>query len=152
MHRFAILITVGMFTSTVGVSQTHAFDQRKAVVGGPILAQVIRVLDGDTVEVMAYPWPQQSVDVLVRLRGIDAPEIHSRCSLEREKALHAKRRLQAFLQSQPKVLLTDIGGGKYFGRVLANLGLPDGRDAASELILENLVRPYSGGKKELPAC
>lgn len=121
-------------------------------VDGPITADVLRVLDGDTVEVRAYPWPQQSVDVLVRLRGIDAPEIHAKCEAERRRATLAKDRLTAFVAGQRHVFLTDIGGDKYFGRVLANLGLADGDDAASRLILENLVRPYDGGKKPPVLC
>ncbi len=121
-------------------------------VDGPIRADVLRVLDGDTVEVRAYPWPQQSVDVLVRLRGIDAPEIHSKCETEREKAEIARNRLSSMIGEQKHVLLTDIGGDKYFGRVVANLGLQDGEDAASTLILENLVLPYDGGHKDHPYC
>jgi endonuclease YncB( thermonuclease family) len=121
-------------------------------VTGPIAADVIRVVDGDTVEVRAYPWPQQSVDVLVRLRGIDAPEMHSPCASERLQAGLAKERLTSLVQSTPHVLLTDIGGDKYFGRIVANLGLDDGKDAASTLILENLVQPYDGGRKERPFC
>ncbi|MCD2178490.1 thermonuclease family protein [Rhizobium sp. C1] len=119
---------------------------------GPIAADVLRVLDGDTVEVRAYPWPQQSVDVLVRLRGIDAPEIHSKCETEREKAEIARNRLSSMIGEQKHVLLTDIDGDKYFGRVVANLGLQDGEDAASTLILENLVLPYDGGHKDHPYC
>lgn len=121
-------------------------------VDGPIRADVLRVLDGDTVEVRAYPWPQQSVDVLVRLRGIDAPEIHSRCETERVRAEIVKNRLSGMVTGQKHVLLTDIGGDKYFGRVVANLGLEDGEDAASTLILENLVQPYDGGHKDHPFC
>lgn len=121
-------------------------------VEGPISADVLRVLDGDTIEVRAYPWPQQSVDVLVRLRGIDAPEIHSKCETERARAEMAKARLSGMIAGQKHVLLTDIGGDKYFGRVVANLGLEDGEDAASTLILENLVQPYDGGHKERPLC
>jgi endonuclease YncB( thermonuclease family) len=121
-------------------------------VDGPIRADVLRVLDGDTVEVRAYPWPQQSVDVLVRLRGIDAPEIHSKCETERAKAEMAKARLSGMIGDQKHVLLTDIGGDKYFGRVVANLGLEGGDDAATTLILENLVLPYDGGHKEHPFC
>ena len=134
-------------TSAVG-----AMDFAMRQIKGPIAADVLRVLDGDTVEVRAYPWPQQSVDVLVRLRGIDAPEIHSECETEREKAEIARNRLSSMIGEKKHVLLTDIGGDKYFGRVVANLGLQDGEDAASTLILENLVQPYDGGHKDHPFC
>jgi micrococcal nuclease len=35
------------------------------------------VIDGDTILVAAKPWPQQTMEVYVRLRGIDAPELQS---------------------------------------------------------------------------
>ncbi|WP_244483761.1 hypothetical protein [Rhizobium sp. Root482] len=46
-------------------------------IAGPVSAEIVRVIDGDTVLVMARPWPQQIVEVYVRLRGIDAPELKS---------------------------------------------------------------------------
>lgn len=119
---------------------------------GPITAKVVRVIDGDTVEVLAYPWPQQSVDVLVRLRGIDAPELHGSCEVERQLAFAARQRLSDMLAGEAPVILTDISGGKYFGRVVADLELATGEDAASTLILEDLVRPYDGGRKPPPEC
>lgn len=148
MPRILIATAVLLnLTSPVG-----AVDFAMRHIKGPIAAEVLRVLDGDTVEVRAYPWPQQSVDVLVRLRGIDAPEIHSRCETERARAEMARARLSGMVTGQKHVLLTDIGGDKYFGRVVANLGLDNGEDAASTLILENLVQPYDGGRKEHPFC
>lgn len=119
---------------------------------GPIVAEVVRVVDGDTVEVKAFPWPQQSMDVLVRLRGVDAPELHAPCASERDRAARAKGRLTAFLAGQAKVLLTHISGDKYFGRIVADLGRADGGDAASMLIVEDLARPYDGGKKPPVDC
>lgn len=148
MTRIATAVAVLACLPSLGSSMELAMRH----VDGPIRADVLRVLDGDTVEVRAYPWPQQSVDVLVRLRGIDAPEIHSRCETERVRAEIARNRLSDMVTGQQHVLLTDIGGDKYFGRVVANLGLEDGEDAASTLILENLVQPYDGGRKDRPFC
>jgi endonuclease YncB( thermonuclease family) len=63
---------------------------------GPVSAEILRVIDGDTLLVEARPWPQQTMEVYVRIRGIDAPEMHSSCAdVRREstpvtpwKALH----------------------------------------------------------------
>lgn len=156
MNKYIFLFMIRVAFATVFVftitQPAGAMEFAMRHVDGPIRADVLRVLDGDTVEVRAYPWPQQSVDVLVRLRGIDAPEIHSRCETERVRAEIAKNRLSDMVTGQQHVLLTDIGGDKYFGRVVANLGLEDGEDAASTLILENLVQPYDGGRKDHPFC
>ena len=146
-----IIVTIVLLATFSG-RPTYAFEASLRAIAGPIPADIVRIVDGDTVEVVAYPWPQQSVDVLVRLRGIDAPEIHSDCATEREKGDIAKDTLDRFLAGSRRVTLTDIGGDKYFGRVLANVGRPDGEDAASMLILKGLVRPYDGGHKEKPVC
>lgn len=151
MFRIAASISI-VFILLAQTRPVEAFEFAMRQIRGPIAADVLRVLDGDTVEVRAYPWPQQSVDVLVRLRGIDAPEIHSKCEAERARAQMARARLSRMFTGQKHVLLTDIGGDKYFGRVVANLGLEDGEDAASTLILENLVQPYDGGHKDHPFC
>ena len=64
-------------------------DSRETI-PGPVPAHVVRVVDGDTVVVDAHPWPDQSVRVSVRLRGIDTPELRSKCPLFRAAALKAR--------------------------------------------------------------
>ncbi len=118
---------------------------------GPVQAEILRVIDGDTVEVRAFPWPQQAVTVKVRLRGIDAPEIHSRCEAERRRGNSARRALEGILSGIRMVSLTNVSGGKYFGRVLADLADEDGHDSASQLLAAGLVRAYSGGRRNKPA-
>jgi len=41
-------------------------------IAGPVAAELIRVVDGDTVLVSAMPWPNHHVTTYVRLRGIIA--------------------------------------------------------------------------------
>ncbi len=53
-------------------------------------ADVIRVIDGDTFEARVRVWPGMDVTTKVRLRGIDAAELHARCDAERTKALAAR--------------------------------------------------------------
>ena len=43
------------------------------VIEGPVEAELVSVIDGDTLLVTARPWPQHAISVLVRIRGIDAP-------------------------------------------------------------------------------
>jgi endonuclease YncB( thermonuclease family) len=42
------------------------------------------------------------------------------------------------------VRLTRIAGGKYFGRVLADVATAEGDDVARQLLGSKLVRPYRG--------
>lgn len=146
IHPFLHLVTV--FAATLA-APSGALAGRIDL-KGPIEAEVLRVLDGDTVEARALIWPGQSVRVSVRIRGIDAPEIHSRCAREREAAGRARDML-AGLVAQGRIALTNIGGGKYYGRVLADVATPDNADIASLLLAAALVRPYQGGRRQ-PYC
>ncbi len=110
---------------------------------GPVEARVVRVVDGDTLAVRATVWLGQSVDVLVRVRGIDAAERRGDCALERRMAVRAAAYLRAMTRSG-RVVLTDISGGKYFGRVLADVATTEGNDVAGALLNRRLVRPYRG--------
>jgi micrococcal nuclease len=120
-------------------------DERRAI-AGPIRAHLVRVVDGDTIEVLARIWPDHFVETLVRLAGIDAPELRGRCAEEAELAERAKERL-ATLLAGGRLALADIHYGKYAGRVVARVLTEDGRDAGAVLLAENLARPYRGGRR-----
>jgi len=117
-----------------------------------ILATVAKVIDGDTMRVIAVPWPNQSILTLVRLRGINTPEIYRKC--ERAQAIVIRDWVIAELEktrvdmAPAQVLLSNIGHGKYAGRVLADVRLLDGRDLKTELLVRGYGRPYSGGKRQ----
>jgi len=121
-------------------------------IAGPVAAELIRVIDGDTVLVSAMPWPDHRVTTYVRLRGIDAPELKSRCSAIRSAAEQAQSTLTDLLKASPVVALTDISGDKYYGRVVAAITLADGSDPAAALLSAGLVNPYRGGRKKAVAC
>ncbi|MGV6800295.1 MAG: thermonuclease family protein [bacterium] len=88
---------------------------------GPIAAQVIRVIDGDTIMVRAKIWLDTELTIRVRVDGIDTPEIfRPRCPRERQLAEQAK----ALVEDQVglgQVTLYDIHYGKYAGRVIARV-------------------------------
>ena len=115
-------------------------------IAGPVEARVVKVRDGDTVEVEAFIWPMQSVHVAVRLKGIDAPEKRARCPAEKSAARRATDRLVELVGTGP-VYLDGISGDKYFGRVLARLSTRDRPDLAATLLSEGLVGRYDGGRR-----
>jgi len=117
---------------------------------GPVQAAVDRVVDGDTIAVIARIWVNQSLSVLVRVRGIDAPELRGRCEAERQLARRAKAYVRAALASG-EVRLTNISGGKYWGRVLADVTTTEGNSIAAALLRNGLARPYQG-RKRAPWC
>ena len=122
----------------------------REVVAGPVWATILRVIDGDTFVADAHVWPGETVEVSIRIRGIDAPEIHSRCLAERAAAEKARDRLIQLLGGD-SVLISNIGGGKYYGRVLADVKTPSGDEIGPALLSEALVRPYHGGHRQ-PYC
>lgn len=120
------------------------------MISGPVEAKLIRVVDGDTLLVSAAPWPEHSIETYVRLRGIDAPELHAKCEATRFAARQARDALSALVTA--KVALLAISGDKYYGRVLADIRLEDGRSVADVLLASGLVESYDSGRKALHRC
>jgi endonuclease YncB( thermonuclease family) len=116
------------------------------VLPGPVAATVVRVIDGDTVRVRALVWLGSTVEVDVRLAGIDAPELRGRCAREKQLAAFARDALHDLLDGGP-VALRDVTYGKYAGRVIARVTSPNGDDAAESLRVRGLARAYTGGKR-----
>jgi endonuclease YncB( thermonuclease family) len=110
---------------------------------GPIPARVIRVVDGDTIEVAARVWLGQEVTVRLRLSGIDAPELRGRCPAERTGAEAARLRLRELAEGRT-LSLTSVTGDKFGGRVLARAATAEGLDLSEALLGEGLARPYGG--------
>jgi endonuclease YncB( thermonuclease family) len=124
----------------------HATPTPPRVMSGPVVADVLSVYDGDTLTVLAYPWPGINTHVSVRLLGVDTPEIRGKCDLERTLAQQAREVALAALGT--RVTLTNIRHDKYAGRVLADITLADGRSLADVLIASGLARPYDGGARQ----
>ena len=116
-------------------------------VQGPVEARVLKVIDGDSVLAEAKIWPGHAVTVSVRIRGVDAPELRGRCGAEKAAARKARDSLAGFLNGG-RLLLTNISGGKYYGRVLADLARSDGQGASGFLLETGLARPYGGGRRQ----
>ncbi|MGB3391170.1 MAG: thermonuclease family protein [Pseudaminobacter sp.] len=114
---------------------------------GPVAASVVHVIDGDTFLADAHVWPGQSIRINIRIRGIDAPEIKSRCRSERAAALRARAALSGMIDAAT-VSISNIGGAKYYGRVLADVETEDGQAVGAILLDRRFVRAYSGGRRQ----
>lgn len=122
------------------------------IFAGPVSAEVVRVVDGDTIAVEARPWPGQIIETLVRVRGVDIPELRSSCGAEKEAANIAKDYVISLLDEGDRVELRAIAGDKYFGRVVADVGLSDKRDLTTLLLTGGFGVPYDGGRKTPFVC
>ena len=113
---------------------------------GPYLAAVERIIDGDTLAVRVTVWLGHDIRVLVRVRGVDAPELRGECESEEAQAAAAAVALARLVEPGP-VSLTNIEGDKYFGRVLADVRSPKGVDIGAALLQGGYARPYKGGRR-----
>lgn len=117
---------------------------------GPVRADVVRVLDGDTIEVNVHLWPGLTKKTKVRLLGIDTAEKRSKSDCERKLAARASAFSRGWLDSARKIQLVNIKPGKFTGRVLANIETENGL-LSDALIEVGLAKPYNGGKRQ-PWC
>jgi len=74
-------------------------------------AEVLRIIDGDTFEARVRVWPGLDVDTKVRLRDIDAAELHARCADELTKAQAARTALETIL-ADGDVAISRVGVDK----------------------------------------
>ena len=116
---------------------------------GPVRAQVVRIIDGDTFEAAARIWLGEAVDIHVRIAGIDAPELHARCDSEYRRARAARDWLERRIGGG-EVELSDVRYDKYGGRVRAVVRDGDG-NVGQAMLARGLARPYHGGHRQ-PWC
>ena len=130
------------------VAAPAATSSAKAATGlrGGHPAQVLRVIDGDTFEARVRIWPGMDVTTRVRLRGIDAPELHARCEGERAQALAARDALKRIL-AQGEVGVTQVGQDKYGGRVDASVSTGNTPDVSDAMLAGGFARPIHGGRR-----
>lgn len=108
-------------------------------------AQVVRVVDGDTFEANVEVWPGMKANALVRIYGIDTPEIHGKCELEKMLAQDAKLFATNWLKDN--VVIYDVQPDKYGGRVVARVNV-HGKEFSQMIIEAGLAHPYYGKTKE----
>lgn len=110
---------------------------------------IIRVVDGDTVEVTAKWLPiELGKTVKIRLDGVDSPESggNAKCTTEAELAKQAKEFVQKTVSNSRKHSVIIRTWDKYGGRILGDVIL-DGKSLKDQLVTEGLAKPYNGGKK-----
>jgi len=117
-----------------------------SIVPGAHPADLVRVIDGDTLEAQVHVWPGMTITTRVRLRGIDAPELRARCGRE-QLAAQAARDALAKLVADGRLFVSQIGPDKYGGRVVAAVATAQAGDVSAALLQAGLVRRYGGGHR-----
>jgi len=113
-----------------------------------LFATIVRVIDGDTVKV---DLPDCNVAIVcknieVRFAGIDTPELHSKCPLEKQRALEAKAMVEQAYPKGTQFVLANPTKDKY-GRLLAEAPV-----VSKKLLEAKLAVPYDGAKKTHDWC
>jgi micrococcal nuclease len=106
----------------------------------PAAADAVRVIDGDTIVHRGQT---------IRIMGLDAPELHPRCTAEAVMAAQARARLAELLAEGFTV---EPHGQDRYGRVLAVVRDAIGRNVADVMIAEGLARRYDGRGPRDPWC
>jgi endonuclease YncB( thermonuclease family) len=109
-------------------------------------AEVVRIIDGDTFVARMRTAPGGEVETRVRLRSIDAAELHARCSKELRLALAARAALQRLL-ADGRVTLSHVGPDKYPGRIDANVTTRSTNDISAAMLSGGFARAYDGGRR-----
>lgn len=125
-------------------------------------AEVLRVIDGDTVEVSIELLPGMRQEIDVRERNLDTPEKRrgrggAQCDEELAKGQEVSALVQQLLPPGTIVGVENIGLGKYAGRAVGDIkfqlpGEPEPVDLGDWLIGQGLAVEYDGGTKSKPWC
>ena len=124
---------------------------------------IVRVLDGDTIEILAPFLPNALGSTLkVRILGVDTPERgwRAQCETERELAEEATKFVTSMVYGEtwkPKTFIELDGWDKYGGRVLGQMyvrqmPLSPWMPISQLLIDKGLGKPYNGRGAKASWC
>jgi micrococcal nuclease len=141
------LAPLGKVVATLGLASSVTIAATIGVhLPGPVPAKVMDVIDGDSLRVRALIWVGQELETVVRVSGVDAPELRGKCASEREAAARARELLRQLTEGGV-VRLRDVRFDKYGGRVLASVESPRGEDVAKRMLDQGVVRRYDGARR-----
>ena len=103
--------------------------------------------DGDTLRITMPGLPPELSEMLIRVDGVDTPEIKGKCEAEKALAVQARDFVTQSLAEARSVSFCNPKWGKYGKRVVADV-VVDGNLLSELLIEKGLGRPYDGSKRE----
>lgn len=144
-----IIFLITLLTALTAATLIWCTQLAHASEGTQITALVTRVVDGDTIDVEARPWPGMRIDARIRLPDIQAPEIYRpSCEAERLKGETATNWLRDRLEGET-VWLSEVRPGKFGGRFIAQVRDAEG-DVAAALVEAGIAKPWDGRSATKP--
>ncbi len=110
------------------------------------IKEIVKIYDGDTITVIIDCGFSISVKKVIRLMGIDTPELRGH---ERPYGLASRQRLIELINEHPDIYIKTFKdkSGKY-GRLLGLLMIPEYEMSLNEMLVkEGFAVKYTGGKK-----
>ena len=136
------LLIFSLFVSTN--LQANTFIQEQY--GEVTLDNITEVYDGDSFKANINSWPAIiGKEIIVRIKGIDAPELPGKCQQEHLLAKLSRQHTAQLLDQSFRIELKNMQRDRYF-RILADVYV-DRIDLGKSLISHHLAIPYQGGPK-----
>ena len=110
------------------------------------IKEVIKVVDGDTLDILLDLGFDVQIKQRVRINRVDTPESVSKDPLERQLAADAKNFLISWLKDKKNIKIKTIKDDKY-GRILGDIYSESGECINDLLISDGYAWPYVGGTK-----
>lgn len=114
-------------------------------------AEVVKIIDGDTLDVNVDLGFDIWHSIRIRLYGLDAPETRTTDIEEKSSGLKTKEFIKNWLDKNGYSIFIKTYKGKTekYGRILAEVYDSTCAEQLNDLlILEGLAKPYFGGHKE----
>jgi micrococcal nuclease len=111
-------------------------------------AKCVYVYDGDTVHIIfKMPNGSECYKWVIRLMGIDTPEMKSKNTNEKKKATEAREYLRGLILN--KLIIVECLEFDKYGRLLGNLFLEgDSVSLSQKMITAGFAKAYDGGHKD----
>lgn len=140
--RTSVYIITFLFLSQVWASPNCQHDESTFR-----CVKYIKNYDADTVTFnIPNVHPMIGQNINVRVKGVDTPEMRTKNSCEKKKAILAKQKVQELLIQASKIDLINVSRGKYF-RVVADV-IIDGNSLSDYLLKNGYAYAYDGGTKK----
>ena len=114
-------------------------------------ASLLKVVDGDTVDLMVDLGFDVHHRIRVRLYGVNTPESRTTNALEKAAGLKAKQFAHDWMEQNPVVVIQTLKDkNEKYGRILANMYSDEARTNClnTELVSSGFAKAYFGDKKE----